>query len=95
MRIVIATVETPEAAAWTTPASIIAAVRAAAVPEDELAHVYADLLPAGFGVVVYLLVPRARAAATGSRLILAAADSLELADWTLGEVKVWDPAPFS
>lgn len=91
MRIVIVTVETPRAPAWITPARIVEAVRAAAVPEDDLAHAYADVLPGGFGVVVYLLVPRDRAAATGSRLILAAADSLGLTGWTLGEVRVWDP----
>ena len=95
MRIVSVTVEAPHTAAWTTSARLVEAVQAAAVPQDELVHVYAGLLPTGFGVVVFLLVPLDRAAATGSRLVLAAADSLELPGWTLGAVRVWAPGGVS
>ncbi|MBL0886918.1 hypothetical protein HGK34_11625 [Myceligenerans sp. I2] len=87
--------EAPHTTAWTTSASIVDAIQAAAVPQDQLMHVYAALLPTGFGVVMYLLVPLDRAAATGSRLVLAATDSLELTDWTLGKVEAWDPAGLS
>jgi hypothetical protein len=95
MRIVRATVETPQTAAWASSATIVEAVQAAAVPKDELVHVYVGLLTDGFGVVIYLLVPLDRAAATGSRLILAAVDSLELTDWRLGEIWVWSPDQIS
>lgn len=95
MRIVSVTVETPDTAELAAPAAIVAAIQEAAVPQDQLMHVYADLLPGGYGVVVYLLVPLDRAATTGCRLILAAADALELTGWSLGKVKVWDPASLS
>jgi hypothetical protein len=95
MRIVSITVEAPHTAAWTTSANLVEAVRAVSVPQDELVHVYAGLLPTGFGVVVFLLVPLDQAAATGCRLVLAAADSLDLPGWTLGTVKVWGPSGLS
>lgn len=95
MRIVSITVEAPPTAAWTTSAKLVEAVQAAAVPQDELVHVYAGLRPAGFGVVVFLLVPLDQAAATGCRLVLAAADSLDLPGWTLGSVRVWGPTGLS
>ncbi|MFD2026305.1 hypothetical protein [Promicromonospora aerolata] len=95
MRVVRITVEAPPAAAWITPAQVVEAVRAVAVPQDELMHVYVGPLPAGLGVVLFLLVPVERAAATGCRLVLAAADSLGLPGWTLGTVRVGDPEGLS
>lgn len=95
MRIVRIVVEAPRTAAWTTPAEVAEAVRAVAVPQDELMHVYVGPLPAGFGVVLFLLVPLDQAAATGCRLVLAAADSLELPGWTLGTVRACSPAGLS
>jgi len=92
MRIVSIIVEAPRTAAWTTSARLAEAVRAVAVPQDELMHVYASPLPTGVGVVVFLLVPQDQAAATGCRLLLAATDSLELSGWTLGAVRVWSSA---
>jgi hypothetical protein len=95
MRIVSITVEAPHTAAWTTSAKLVEAIQAAAVPQDRLVHVYTGMMPTGFGVVVFLLVPLDRAAAIGCRLVLAAADSLELPGWTLGTVRVWAPAGLS
>lgn len=95
MRIVRIVVEAPPTAAWITSAQVVEAVQAAAVPQDELVHVYVGPLPAGFGVVLFLLVSLDRAAATGCRLVLAAADSLDVAEWTLGTVRVSSPAGIS
>ena len=95
MRIVRITVEAPPTAAWITPAQVVQAVQAVAVPQDELMHVYASPLPAGFGVVLFLLVSLDQAAATGCRLVLAAADSLDLSGWTLGTIRVGSPAGLS
>lgn len=94
MRIVSITVEAPNHAAWITSARLVEEVRAAAVPRDELAHVYAGVRPRGFGVVVFLLVPLDQAAATGCRLVLTAADALG-EGWTLGTVRVWGPEGLS
>ncbi|MFJ3408031.1 hypothetical protein [Promicromonospora sp. NPDC090134] len=94
MRVVSIIVEAPFTA-WTTSAKLVEAVQAVAVPQDELMHVYAGTLPTGFGVVIFLLVPLEQAAATGCRLLLAAADSLELREWSLGAVRVWSPAELS
>ena len=95
MRIVRIIVEAPHTAAWITSAQVVEAVQAVAVPQDELMHVYVGPLPAGFGVVLFLLVPLDQAAATGCRLVLAAADSLELPSWRLGTVRVSSPAGIS
>ena len=95
MRVVRITVEAPHTPAWTTSAKLAEAVQAAAVPQDELVHVYVGPLPTGFGVVIFLLVPLDQAAATACRLVLAAADSVELPDWTLGTVTVWGPGALS
>jgi hypothetical protein len=95
MRIVKITVAAPHTAAWTTSARLVEAVRSVTDPGDELVHVYADQLSTGFGLVIFLLVPLDEAAATGCRLVLAAADSLELAGWTLDTVRVWSPAGIS
>ena len=95
MRIVRIIVEAPRTAAWTTSAQLAEAVQAVAVPEDELVHVYVGPMPAGFGVVLFLLVSLDQAAAIGCRLVLAAADSLELPGWTLGTVRVSSPAGLS
>ena len=95
MRVVSIIVEAPRIPAWTTSAKLVEAVRAVAVPQDGLMHVYAGRLPTGFGVVIFLLVPLDQAATTGCRLFLAAADSLELPGWTLGAVRVWSPADIS
>ncbi|MBO0609927.1 hypothetical protein [Myceligenerans salitolerans] len=91
MRIVKITVEAPRNGARIASARVVEAVQAAAAPRDELVHVYAGPLPTGFGVVVFLLVPRDQAAATACRLVLDAADALELSGWTLGTVRVWGP----
>ena len=95
MRIVSIVVDAPPTTAWTTSEQLTEAVQAVAAPQDELMHVYAGTLPTGFGVVIFLLVPLEQAAATGCRLLLAAADSLELRDWSLGAVRVWSPAEIS
>lgn len=92
MRIVSIVVDAPPTTAWATSEQLAEAVQSVAAPRDELMHVYAGALPTGFGVVIFLLVPLEQAAATGCRLLLAAADSLELPGWTLGTVRVWSPA---
>lgn len=92
MRVVSIVAEAPPGPGRTTSTSLAEAVQAVAVPQDELMHVYAGPLRAGFGLVLFLLVPQDQAASTGCRLVLAAADHLGLPGWTLGSVRVWSPA---